>query len=211
MDLNRAREIVTHLTTLHLSDEWSVNYDNHVKRAGMCAYRTKTLHFSLKFAEQETEAEFTDTVIHEIAHALTIGHKHDAVWKRQARALGGTGTRTTRTQLPDEEYPWVGTCATGTHKFKYLRKPKIADQPSVRCRCGSVRNEDGKISWTHKGAPYGVQTLKRNTMFAVTDVNAELRNMIADKPAPAPPTAFPVERARGPYDRGFTNSEDIWG
>lgn len=73
---------------------WTVKYDGAKTRAGCCFYDTKVISFSRHFAEDAvtTDAEFMDTVLHEIAHAL-VGHAvgHGPVWKQKAVDIGCSG------------------------------------------------------------------------------------------------------------------------
>ena len=68
---------------------WSFQFDDALKRAGQCRYSTKVLSMAHQYCLQTTEREWTDTILHEIAHAMVgPGHHHDDVWKRTARAIG---------------------------------------------------------------------------------------------------------------------------
>ena len=68
---------------------WSFQYDDASKRAGACSYDTKVISMAREYCLQAPEHERTDTILHEIAHAL-VGpeHHHDAVWQRTARQIG---------------------------------------------------------------------------------------------------------------------------
>lgn len=207
MDLNAAREIVSHLMELHLSEEWTAEYDQSLRHAGTCNGVTRVLTFSLKIAEHVPESEFIDTVVHEIAHALTPGHKHDAVWKRTARSLGGSGERLSSVKLPSEIYSWVGKCSNGVHTFQYQRKPKYVDNGVCKCGKGT------KISWTHNGVPYRPATgyIPAPPRTAPRPAPTRTVHTGHGTRATAAPTSFPVSRPRGKWDQGFTDSADLWG
>lgn len=51
----------------------------------------KRIELSKKLVLLNDEARVMKTVLHEIAHALTEGHGHDAVWKAKCLAIGGDG------------------------------------------------------------------------------------------------------------------------
>ena len=72
--------------------DWGFDFDRATSRAGMCRFEEKMIVLSNNFCFRSNEAEVTDTILHEIAHAL-VGpdHHHDTVWLKQARALGCTG------------------------------------------------------------------------------------------------------------------------
>ena len=71
--------------------EWKVVLDRAKTRAGQCCYRTKTIHISRNRIAHSSEEDVKDTILHEIAHALTPGHKHDAHWKAKAIEIGCNG------------------------------------------------------------------------------------------------------------------------
>lgn len=67
--------------------------------------------------------EITNVILHEIAHALTPGHKHDYVWQRKFIEIGGDGTAKggehcyaegiTRQDLLVANSVYKGTCKAG--------------------------------------------------------------------------------------------------
>ena len=77
------------LMARHGLDGWSFQFDDASTRAGACRYDTKVISLARQYCLRAPEAERTDTILHEIAHAL-VGreHHHDAVWKRKAREIG---------------------------------------------------------------------------------------------------------------------------
>ena len=84
---------------------WSFQYDDASRRAGCCFYGTKVITLARQYCLEASEAERTNTLLHEIAHAL-VGpeHHHDAVWKRQARAIGCTGERCHNVEFAPPRY-----------------------------------------------------------------------------------------------------------
>lgn len=67
---------------------------NYRKRAfGVCNYGKRQIELSAHLIPVMTENAIKDTIIHEIAHALTRGHKHDNVWRSKCIELGGNGER----------------------------------------------------------------------------------------------------------------------
>ena len=79
----------------HKLSDWQFNFDNAKKRAGKCAYDEKTITMSEQFCLKANNEEVTDTVLHEIAHALVgAKHGHDAVWQAKAREIGCSAQRT---------------------------------------------------------------------------------------------------------------------
>lgn len=53
----------------------------------------KVVELSTKLVEINEEERVRLTILHEVAHALTEGHGHDAVWKAKLLEIGGDGKR----------------------------------------------------------------------------------------------------------------------
>ncbi len=85
--INTAKNLLKH----HGLHDWVVATNRAMTTAGRCSYRKKTIFISKHHMLNSKENEVLDTIIHEIAHALTPGHKHDAVWKSKAIELGCSG------------------------------------------------------------------------------------------------------------------------
>src|SRR5262249_23664084 len=78
----------------HQLPQWGFQFDNGTTRAGCCHYRTQVITLAYEFARRAPAEEITDTLLHEIAHAL-VGqrHHHDEVWRAKAQAIGCSGRR----------------------------------------------------------------------------------------------------------------------
>jgi len=96
----------------HALEGWSFQFDHATRRAGCCNYDTRVISLAQAYARSATEADLTDTILHEIAHAL-VGqvHGHDAVWQAQARALGCSGRRCHDVQFTPPRY--IVVCVQG--------------------------------------------------------------------------------------------------
>ena len=81
----RARELMAR----HGLEGWSFQFDDAMTRAGVCRYDTKVISMAREYCLRTPEPEWTDTLLHEIAHALAgRQHHHDAVWQQVARQIG---------------------------------------------------------------------------------------------------------------------------
>lgn len=60
------------LLATHRLQQWSFQFDNGTKRAGCCQYATQVISLSYEFAKRAPAEEITDTLLHEIAHALVV-------------------------------------------------------------------------------------------------------------------------------------------
>lgn len=67
---------------------WKLAIDNAVRRHGQCQHSKRTLSFSKHYIENNLQSKILNTLIHEIAHALTPGHGHDDIWAKKCEDLG---------------------------------------------------------------------------------------------------------------------------
>jgi predicted SprT family Zn-dependent metalloprotease len=73
---------------------WGFQFDYSTKRAGSCRFNTRVITLSVEFAQRASHEEVTDTILHEIAHALVgPAHDHDQAWRRTAVEIGCSGRR----------------------------------------------------------------------------------------------------------------------
>lgn len=113
---------------------WTFEWDNAARRFGQCRYSTKTISMSRQLTRQRTESAVANTMLHEIAHALTPGHGHDAVWRAKAISLGCDGKRCSSDNVT-VDYKYVAKCPNGHVAAKYLRRPRsITKKSCSRCR-----------------------------------------------------------------------------
>jgi len=91
MDLNAARALALDLMAEHgVTAPWTFEFDNAKSRMGACNYQRRRISISRYFTEHATEAQVRDTILHEIAHALTPGAHHGTRWKAVALRIGAT-------------------------------------------------------------------------------------------------------------------------
>ncbi len=68
---------------------WRLVINNTLHQMGGTSYKHRTITLSQVFIELNTVEVIRDTILHEIAHVLVgPGHRHDKVWKHQARLVG---------------------------------------------------------------------------------------------------------------------------
>lgn len=124
--------------------DWTLKFGRGRKESGNCNYKTQTITFSAPLFHVWVQDHCRDTILHEIAHALTRGHNHDRVWKRTYIAMGGQGDRCWeqapgRPALPPK---FTGTCPAG-HSISRDRR----DQGSCN-RCSPRFDERYLFTWT---------------------------------------------------------------
>ncbi len=157
MDLDRATMIGLDLIEEHLpafvyDNRWSFKFDKAKRRAGCCNYSKRTISLSRHFVELNSEDEVRLTILHEIAHALTPGHHHDAVWKAKCAELGGATSRCYDTagngrSVVMAEGKWRAVCPNCKQVFH--RHRKLKDDRHRWCKaCGPSL---GTLTYRQKG------------------------------------------------------------
>ncbi len=121
-DLDRVRVWADALIHLHLDASWSFGFDNAKRRAGQCDFTRKRITVSRYLAARFDDDEIHQTLLHEVAHALTGPHAgHGPEWKRVARELGYVGGVTHHGETAEELAPWVGRCPAGHVAYRHRR------------------------------------------------------------------------------------------
>lgn len=130
MNLAKAQTIATGLLKEHglYAQGWRFDFDTAVRRFGCCKYSQKRITLSQKLTSLNDEARVTNTILHEIAHALA-GHKagHGPAWKAKAVMIGCDGERLYNSAVvatPERRYK--GTCPNCSRVITRHRRDKIA-------------------------------------------------------------------------------------
>lgn len=94
MNINQAITLSKKLISNHIElKDWTATINYRKRAFGVCNYSKKQIELSAHLVPVMTDDAIKDTIIHEIAHALTRGHNHDNVWKAKCIELGGNGQR----------------------------------------------------------------------------------------------------------------------
>jgi len=95
MQLSEVRSLANALMTQHglIDQGWRFKFDHAKRRLGCCKYGPKLITMSRHLVPHVKPEELKNTILHEIAHALTPGHGHDRVWQAKAIEFGCTGER----------------------------------------------------------------------------------------------------------------------
>jgi predicted SprT family Zn-dependent metalloprotease len=91
MDLDHATEIAFKLIRANGLIDWDFKLNKNKRRLGVCKEYIKRIELSEHYVLRNEYEHVTDTILHEIAHALVgAEHGHDAVWKDMCLRLGCT-------------------------------------------------------------------------------------------------------------------------
>ena len=100
------------LFSRHGLSDWTFAFDQAASRAGACFYGKRAITMAEAFALAAAPEAITDTLLHEIAHALAgPNHHHDAVWKKTVRAIGGSDARCHTLRFTPPR--WIASCENG--------------------------------------------------------------------------------------------------
>lgn len=102
---------------------WVLRFTQSKKTSGVCRFDKKEIALSAPLMRLWPAAEQRDTVLHEIAHALTPGHGHDARWQAVIRSMGGRPQRCSPADLPYPSAKYIGICPRG-HTLERERIPR---------------------------------------------------------------------------------------
>ncbi|WP_127507112.1 SprT-like domain-containing protein [Actinoplanes solisilvae] len=147
MELHAARDLANGLIKRHRLTGWRLVFDNAKTRAGVCRFDRKEIGLSRPLVALYDAEQVTDTVLHEIAHALTgPGHGHDRKWRATARRIGSSGERCMPADAPSVEGPWVGVCPAGHRTTAHRRPVRVKS-----CRdCSPGFSASAIYTWTYR-------------------------------------------------------------
>ena len=129
---------------------WTFQWDRAKQRFGQCTYHNKLIKMSRELTELNTEEQFTDTLRHEIAHAIVgPGHHHNTKWKVAAIQVGAKPERCySSADVIESKAPWVGTCkdcGMTVKRHRYTRRIYVGCWHTKCKRLGKPNK--GEIVW----------------------------------------------------------------
>ncbi|MEU4688997.1 SprT-like domain-containing protein [Actinoplanes sp. NPDC023714] len=150
MQSTDARALATGLMARHGLTGWTFAFDDAKTRAGVCHHGRRVIGLSRPLTALYSVEQVTDTVLHEIAHALAgPAHGHDRVWRRIAVRIGCSGMRCVPAEAPRIDGRWVGVCPAGHRTTAHRRPTRVRS-----CLDCSPRFDAAAVfDWTHDGAP----------------------------------------------------------
>jgi hypothetical protein len=124
---------------------WRIQWSNSRRTAGSCTHSARLIKLSLPVMSLWTVERCEQTILHEIAHALTPGDHHGYLWAAKCRELGIKPTRCWG-QEGEARPPmkFKGVCPKG-HVAGMMRMPSSERSCS---RCSRGFNRAFLITWT---------------------------------------------------------------
>lgn len=118
---SEAEQLATQLIAQYVPN-YKFQWDRSVKRFGACHRGKRLITLSYDLTHWNSKEQVRDTILHEIAHALTPGHHHDDVWREMCIRIGAKPDRcyssTTVEAVPS---PWKGNCRC--REYQRFKRP----------------------------------------------------------------------------------------
>ena len=124
MDLKDAEHLLVHLMNEHglIKEGWFYRFGKSKRQFGSCNYLTRRITMSIPLTRLNSEEYVKNTILHEIAHALTPYHRHDSVWKRKAIEIGCDGSRCYSDNVIRPSSDFIATCPNCGKRYSYRRR-----------------------------------------------------------------------------------------
>lgn len=118
--------------------DWSFGFNGAAGKLGVCRYRQKQILLSRKHAVDDTPDRVSDTILHEIAHALAgAGAGHGPAWKKVARRLGATP----KSCAPENDQDRIKREAA---KAKFRKGDAVSFESKGQTRAGTIERMNPK-------------------------------------------------------------------
>lgn len=173
MELAQVQRLATDLMNEHGVADWGFGFDRARRRAGCTWFTKRRITVSATLMELYPREEVVETILHEIAHALTGPEAHhNATWRAAAVRIGARPDRCVPEDLPRVPAPWVGVCPRG-HEVQRFRRPSAVASCAVCSRRFELAH---LLTWRLDGVPtspggrYDVQLRRlRSAIAAAAD------------------------------------------
>jgi predicted SprT family Zn-dependent metalloprotease len=141
MELHKAQQLAIELMQQHGLNDWCFRFDRARRRFGCCHLTKKVISLSFRIVELNNEQEVKDTILHEIAHALTPMKGHGYAWRKKCIEIGANPIRCYSNEIITPQLAWQGSCPVCGLMMRKARKPRFK---SWHRNCGSIFQT---ISW----------------------------------------------------------------
>jgi len=117
--------------------DYRLEFNNRKTVLGSCNYNKKVISLSKPYIESNKDEVIKNTILHEIAHALTKSG-HDKKWKLKYIEIGGNGNRVNYEAVI--KYKYIATCPECGYETEYNKRQSVA------CHKCCVKYNNGKFS-----------------------------------------------------------------
>jgi predicted SprT family Zn-dependent metalloprotease len=143
MNLADARILAPQLMDQHGLQRWSLVFGQAQSYFGICYKRKRCITISAPLTLLNDVHEVRNTILHEIAHALTTDRGHGRLWKAKARLLGFRPERCYPESVHRPPAQFVGTCPTCGYETTAHRRNRVS------CgKCDTKFNPVHLLVWT---------------------------------------------------------------
>lgn len=198
-----AKELAEQLFRKHGLDMlgWKLEFNKSPNHLGQCWFGQKVIALSVYMLNSSNLADVTDTLLHEIAHALTgPAHKdHTDEWKRVAISIGCTGNKcgsmsadNSRSVTPAEQTekkhipPLTKRCPKCDVTAVEESRATFGKSTWLRLACGHLVEKEAIDSSTFSFETWTSSSDKKLYPYQVEGanfiINAQGRALIADEP-----------------------------
>lgn len=157
MDLQLAENLAKEHMAIWLPDSrWTFAWTSAFSMAGVCDWANTQIRLSREFTEVQTRVDVEDTILHEIAHALTgpMRDAHGWRWREQCRKVGARPMTCVDKNSAQPGKRWLGVCPvckTVGDTRQELGKQFLAKGRWGSCgRCSSTYDERFKLVWVDR-------------------------------------------------------------
>jgi predicted SprT family Zn-dependent metalloprotease len=136
MDIGEARTLARQLMDEHKLAGWLLELDQSKVRFGYCNYRRRVISLSAPLIILNNHDKVKDTILHEIAHALTPDAFHGRKWRLTAQAIGARPIacyNSADVQTPAA--PWHAICPKCHRDIKRYRMSRALLTGKYYCKC----------------------------------------------------------------------------
>jgi predicted SprT family Zn-dependent metalloprotease len=150
MDLQKAETLASNLINAYLGPTWTFKWNNRHRCFGVCSHTSRTIQLSRRLTPAEDDFAIEQTILHEIAHALTPGAGHGAEWRRVARKIGVKNPKSSREATGDSidtNPPKFVTVLGKEIIWKHYRRPNAKTMGTIHIAYVANRKEEtlGKL------------------------------------------------------------------
>jgi len=176
MNLNEAERLAIYLMRAWgiRQTGWRFKYDGAKRRFGSCHYDTKTITLSRHLTQLNSRDEVEDTILHEIAHALTPGDHHGQAWKAACIKVGAKPVRCYDNQVTEPEPNYRGICPRCGQLVSTRYRLTRQTRDEVACRpCYNTTGRSYRLKWVQHSQ---AETVPKKIKWGAVPMIGELDN-----------------------------------